>query len=192
MKPVLVIGASSFGKLLRNLLEDTGREFAGYVDDFNEGDGIIGRRSDLGARFTANDFDLVLAVGYRHLAARLQIFEEASALGFHFPALAHPRAYVSDKATVGAGSMVMAGANVDAFAQVDSLCVLWPGSIVSHDSVVGRNCFLSPGATLCGFVTLGDSTFMGAGSVVVDGADVPPGAFIKAASRLDRKALVAP
>lgn len=187
-----MIGASSFGRLLRNLIEDTGQEFAGYIDDFNTGPHVLGRRSDLGHRFFPQDFDLVMAVGYRHLPARLQIFAEASALGFRFPPFVHPRAYVSDKAEIGAGAMVMAGANVDAFAKVEKLAVLWPGAIVSHDSVIGENSFLSPGATVCGFVTVGGSTFMGAGSVVVDGVGVPSGSFIKAGTRYDRKTQVEP
>lgn len=188
MKPLLIIGASSFGRLIQVLAEECGREVEGFIDDFHSGKEIVGDRSKLGSRYTPDRFDLVLAVGYRHMAARLEIMAAHARQGFDFPALVHPQARVSRKAEIGAGCLVMAGANIDAFVQVESLCVLWPEAVVSHDTVVGTNCFLSPGAVLCGFVNVGASTFIGAGSVVVDGTTIPPGSFIKAGIRHSTKA----
>lgn len=184
MKPLLVIGGASFGRLVSVLVEECGRTFAGYVDDFNTGGGIVGTRADLGTGIAPTGFDLVLGVGYKDLAARWRVYEEAVAKGFHFPTLVHPRAVVSRHARVAEGCLVMAGASVDAFASLEQACVLWPGAIVSHDSRIGRNTFLSPNATVCGFVNLGHSSFLGAGSVVVDHATLPEGTFAKACSRI--------
>lgn len=183
MKPLLIIGASSFGRLVQVLAEDCGREVAGFIDDFNSGGEIVGDRGELGTRLSPARFDLALGVGYRHLTARRNIMATHVSQGFDFPPLIHPQARISRKARIGEGCLVMAGADVDAFARIDTLCVLWPGAIVSHDTVVGSNCFLSPGAVLCGFVTVGASTFVGAGSVVVDGTAIPADSFIKAGTR---------
>lgn len=184
MKPVVVIGGSSFGRLVRVLVEECGRTFAGFVDDFNIREDIVGTRAALGAGIAAADFELVLGVGYNDLPARWRVYEEAVARGFYFPPLVHPRAVVSGHARVADGCLVMAGAAVDAFADLGPACVLWPGSVVSHDSTIGRNTFISPNATICGFVDLGHSSFLGAGSVVVDHATLPERTFAKACSRI--------
>lgn len=187
MKPVLVVGGTSFGRLVRLLVEESGRTFAGFVDDFNTGDGIIGTRSDFGVRITCSDFDLALGVGYKDLAARWRVYEEAVAQGFRFPALVHPRAVVSAHARVADGCLVMAGSAVDAFASLAPACVLWPGAVVSHDSTIGANTFISPNATICGFVNIGQSSFLGAGCVVTDHTALPAGAFVKAAERIGKR-----
>lgn len=183
MKPLLIIASSTFGRLVRTLAEDVGYEVAGFIDDVHQGEGILGDRTALGTRFTPDTYVLAMAIGYSHLPARLELYRECVAKGFAFPALVHPRAYVSRHATIGDGCIVMAGANVDAFSTIKSISVLWPTSVVSHDCIVGANTFISPNATLCGFVSVGHSTFIGAGSVIVDGSRLPERSFVKSASR---------
>lgn len=183
MKPLLIIGASSFGRLLQVLAEDAGREVAGFIDDVSTDTGLYGRTTDLGTKLSADDYDLVMAIGYRHLERRLALFNQLTQDGFAFPALQHPTAYVSRKASIGAGAIIMAGANVDAFATVGPACVLWPQSTVSHDCLIETNTFISPAATLCGFVVVGHSSFIGANSVIVDGSTLPASSFVKAGSR---------
>lgn len=183
MKPFLIIGGTSFGHLIETLIQACGYTVDGFVDDFNSGPRIVGRTPDLFSRSSANDFNLAMAIGYKHLATRLSMFNRLTEAGYKFPALIHPRALVSTCSTIGNGCILMAGANVDAFTTIQSLCVLWPGAIVSHDSQIGTNTFVSPNATLCGFVEIGESSFIGAGCVVVDGCSLPANSFVKAGSR---------
>lgn len=183
MKPLLVIGASSFGRLVKVLAEEAGREVLGHVDDSNAGDGIVGRTDELGSRISTQDADLAMAIGYRHMDARMAMFRRLLALGFEFPPLVHPRARVSPHASIGAGSLVMANADVDAFTDIRDLCVLWPRATISHDNTIGEGTFVSPAATLCGFVSVGALSFIGANCTIVDGSTLPPRSFIKAGSR---------
>ncbi|MEA5122816.1 hypothetical protein [Xanthomonas floridensis] len=183
MKPLLIIGASSFGRLLLVLAEDSGRQVKGFIDDFSTDEDVHGRTADLGQRLKPADYDLVMAIGYNHLERRNALFNQLSATGFCFPVLQHPAAHVNRTAIVGAGTMIMAGANVDAFAEIGSACVLWPESTISHDCRIGANTFISPAATLCGFVKVGDSSFIGANSVIIDSSILPPASFVKAGSR---------
>lgn len=185
MKALLVIGASSYGRLIRVIAEESGRSVAGFIDDTHEGPEILGTREALGSRLTPEDYDLAMAIGYSHLPARLALYYECLQKGFHFPPLVHPRAQVSTHARVGPGCVIMASANVDAFSEIEPLCVLWPAAVVSHDCVIRSNTFLSPNSTICGFVEVGHSTFVGAGSVVVNNCRVPDGTFVKAAMRYE-------
>ena len=183
-RPVAVIGASSFGRLVRALLVDTGHGFAGFLDDFATGPDILGPLDKLREPGFPDRVSLALAIGYRDLEARLGVFRLALEQGFQLPALVHPRAYVSTEAALGPGCIVMAGASVDAFARVEGACVLWPGSIVSHDARIGENTFISPNATVCGFSQVGHSSFLGAGCTVVNNVELPPSSFVKASQRV--------
>lgn len=183
MKQLLIIGASSFGRLLQILAEDAGRTVAGFVDDFAEEGTVSGRTSDLGPTLHSEAFDLVMAIGYHHLERRIELFDQLRQRGFAFPPLVHPAAHVSRKAGIGEGTLVMAGANIDAFAEIDAACVLWPNVTISHDCHIGRNTFISPAATLCGFVDVGPSSFIGANSVIIDSSVLPASSFVKAGSR---------
>lgn len=183
MKPLLIIAASPFGRLMSVLAQECGRTVAGFVDDTTTGPNILGTTGDLGRALAVSDHELVLAIGYKHLQARLSLFGRLRATGFRFPALIHPTARVSPHAKVGDGCLVMAGANVDAFTEIGDACVLWPNATVSHDNNVGRNTFISPAATLCGFVTVGEGSFIGANSTIVDGSTLAEGAFVKASAR---------
>jgi sugar O-acyltransferase (sialic acid O-acetyltransferase NeuD family) len=183
LKPALIIGASSFGRLVRVLAEEAGVAVAGFVDDFNSSENILGRTDDLGTRLKPEDFDLIMGIGYKHMEARGKMFGDLVRAGFDFPTLRHPTARISSRATLGAGCLVMAGVDIDSFTRIEDACVIWPHATISHDNRIGGNTFVSPGATLCGFVAVGDSSFIGANSTIVDGSSLPPHSFVKAGSR---------
>lgn len=177
---LLVYGSGDLGRVARDLLARCGHEFAGFVNDFEREEGVLGGFEEVRQRHRPGEFGVVLAVGYKDLAARWRVYQRVKAAGYSLPALVHPAAYVHSLPAIGEGSMVMARAIVDVDARIAEACVLWPGANVSHDTAVGRNCFLSPNCALCGFVSLGDHCFVGAGAVVVDHRQVPAGTRIKA------------
>lgn len=188
MRPLLIIGGSPFGRLVRALAEDADRDIAGFVDDFNQGESILGRTDELGTRFAPADVDLAMAIGYNHLEARLAMFRRLIERGFEFPTLVHPTARISARASLGAGCLVMANADIDAFTRIGDACVVWPNATISHDNTIGESTFVSPAATLCGFVSVGELSFIGANSTIVDGSVLPPRSFVKAASRHNSRA----
>jgi len=179
---VLVYGASIFGRVVRQLILDCGLGFAGYVDDWNKGSEIVGALADLQGRLDPAEFDIVLGVGYKHMAARREIAERVRSSGFKLPALVHPRAHVSSTARISDGALVMAAAVVDTESIAGPLSVLWPGAILNHHAVLEGNTFLSPGSIVCGNTRLGTDCFVGAGAVVADGLEVPSHTFVKAGS----------
>jgi sugar O-acyltransferase (sialic acid O-acetyltransferase NeuD family) len=178
----LIYGSKDFAIILRGFLEYHQMPFAGFIDDFSTGDGIIGSFSDVTLKYNPDEYEIVLGVGYTNLEARLQIFNKIKSAGFTIATLIHEKAYVRSPANIGEGSIVMAQACVDCNAVLEDVTVLWPGVVVNHDSRVGRNSFLSPNSTICGFVTIGENTFVGAGAVIVDHLEIPPGSFVKAGS----------
>ena len=181
-KEVLVYGASTFGHVVRALVGDCGHKFAGFIDDRIQGPEIVGNLETLLSRSLAGDFEVAMAIGYRHLDARLALFHRLHSAGYRFATLVHPAAYAAGSARLGEGALLMAHASVDTDAVLGDLVVLWPGAIVSHHSEVGCNTFLAPGAIVCGITRVGTSCFIGAGAVITDGVSVSDGSFVKASS----------
>jgi sugar O-acyltransferase (sialic acid O-acetyltransferase NeuD family) len=176
----LVYGSLDFGHVIRDLIGQCGYEFAGFVDDFNEGKEIVGTLEQAAQSHPPSGFRIAIAVGYNNLKARWEATQKALRAGYHLPVLIHPRAYVRSVEKVGAGTIIMAGALIDSNTLIEENVVIWPGAVVSHDSRVGANTFLSPNCTLCGFVTVGHSCFVGAGATITNQVTVPDESFIKA------------
>lgn len=135
--------------------------------------------------------EVVLALGNNNvrlaLAARL-------AGKARFAVVVHPSAAVLPTATLGPGTVVLAGAVVNTDARVGAHVVVNSGAIVEHDCVledgvsispgacmggrvhVGRGAFVATGVTLAPRVRVGERAVVGAGSVVV--RDVPARALV--------------
>ena len=180
---VLVYGSRLFGQVIRCLVEDCGHEFAGFIDDTYQGEGVLGPFDSVQQTFPPSKFYCVNAVGYSDLSARRSVTTRITDAGYTMPVLVHPRAYVSATSAVGPGTFVMAGALVDCRVTLADNVVVWPGVCVSHDCHIGANTFLSPNGTVCGDCRVGADCFVGAGAVIVSHADVPDRTRIKALER---------
>jgi len=181
---ILVYGSTTFGSVVRVLVEECGHEFAGFIDDVTpSGPDVLGSFDTVKTTHPAAGFACVNAVGYNDLAARQRVSDRIVAAGYASPSLIHPRAIVGRESRVGAGAMVMAGAIVDTRVDLGPCVVMWPGAVVAHDTAIGANTFLSPNSTICGCCQVGAHCFVGAAAVVVDHATVPAATRIKAAER---------
>lgn len=177
---MLIYGSGIYARLLRNLLEQLAIDCFGYIDDFHQGESIVGNYDDAKHTFPPTRCGIVIGVGYKHFDERWRIFQQVKADGYLVPSLIHPAAYVANRNVVGAGSVVMAGAVLDTRATLGELCVVWPGACVNHDTRVGRNTFISPNATVCGNVSVGEFVFIGAGAIIADHLQIADNVFIPA------------
>lgn len=180
LKPVLVLGASEFGQTVRELVVACGRRFAGFVDDWQSGPEIVATQASVCASHAPDRYDVALAVGYKHIAARRELAHHLRGLGYAITPLVHPQAYVAPSASIDEGAVVMARAAIDVRVRIGPLTVVWPGAIVSHDCAFDGNTFVSPGAVICGRCRIGADSFIGAGSIIVNDVIVPAGTFLKA------------
>ena len=96
----------------------------------------------------------------RQMIGRMQVKRWASVV--------HPRAIVLPSATIGAGTVIMPGAIVNARSMIGNHCIVNSGAIVEHDVRVGHCTHLSPGTVVGGGAEIGDNCFVGLGSRVRD------------------------
>ena len=182
MAKILIYGSRDFGVVLKRLVIQCGHEFIGFVDDWHTGPEVLGTFDQVSMKWPAGSCEVVLAVGYKHLAARRKLLIALQDSGYDVCTLIHPAAVVSPDSRLEAGVTIMAGAVIDSNAVVGAGSVVWPGAVLNHDVNVGANSFISPNATVCGYVNLGESCFVGAGATIVDHIDAPAHTFIKAGS----------
>lgn len=101
--------------------------------------------------------------------SRIRLYQHATTLGFQLPVIIAPTAHVSRHATIGAGTIVMHGAIINAGAMVGNNCIINTRSLLEHDATVEDHCHISTGAILNGDVSIGAGSFVGSGSIIKEG-----------------------
>jgi sugar O-acyltransferase (sialic acid O-acetyltransferase NeuD family) len=112
-----------------------------------------------------NHFKYLVAVGSN--SVRCSIFLKLLKKGGEPCTIIHPSATISAAATIGAGTVVMAGVQVNSCATIGSNVILNTGSSVDHDCKIGDHVHLCPGTHVAGTVEIGDLTMIGTGSCII-------------------------
>lgn len=178
MRSLLIIGSGGHGRSVLDCALATG-EYGEIVFASNEdeptpipGYEILDERklalNDIQDRFNA----VAVAIGDNR--ARLLKTRALLARGIGLPAFVHPCAYVSPLASVGTGSVVLAGAVVNAFAEVGTGCIVNTCAVVEHECRLGDGVHLSPGAVVAGGSSVGEGSWLCANSVVSDHVGICP------------------
>ena len=183
MKRLAVLGASGHGKVVAEIAECCGWQQIEFFDDAWPGirkNGVwqvVGDTNALLARLASYD-GAVVAIGNNVIRHRK--LQALKAAGAYLVSLIHPAATVSRYATVGFGSVVMAGVIVNAGASIGSGAILNTGCSVDHDCELGEAVHVSPGARLAGGVHVGDHSWIGIGASVRQGITIGARAVIGA------------
>lgn len=91
-------------------------------------------------------------------------------------------AYVSPKAVVGSGSVVLHGAIVNVGATIGDFSIVNSRALVEHDVSIGDESHISTGAIINGGAKISERVFIGSGAVVFQKASVLEGAIVPAGS----------
>lgn len=180
---LLVWGGGGHGKVVADLIRALGHRVAGFIDAdprklgavVEPGGAAVVVSQDEFMRLAVDGHELPFAGGAVALAvgANRPRLRGLPLLGGRVaPALIHPAATVSPSARVGRGSVVLAGAVLNADAGVGDATIVNTGAIVEHDCVIGDGVHLSPRATLCGGVQVGEGSWICAGATVIPGVRV--------------------
>jgi acetyltransferase EpsM len=118
--------------------------------------------------------------GFGNGPARVKLSEMARARGLHLATAIHPQAIVASDVTIGAGTVIAAGAVINPATQIGEHVIINTGACVDHDCIIEDGAHVCPGARLGGHVTIGRTSWVGIGATVIDhisiGADTLIGA----------------
>ncbi len=116
----------------------------------------------------------------RQPTRRVELYEKLMDLEFRLPTVYHMRSDVSPTAELGDGTVVMAGAIINARAIVGRNVIVNTGSVIEHEARIGDHVHIAPGAMVGGDVGIEPRVHVGMGAVVLEGVTVGQGAVIGA------------
>lgn len=123
---------------------------------------------------------IILGIGDNRI--RTLLFNELKMIKAEVLTIIHPEAWVSPNASLGEGSVVLAGAIVNHSAAIGKACIINTRAVVEHDCIVEHGAHVSPGAVLCGGVHVGTESWIGASSVVRENISIGRNCIIGAGS----------
>lgn len=113
---------------------------------------------------------------------RISIFQKLLDVGFILPTIVSPFAYVSPRASIGPGTIVMHGATINAGAVVGRNCIINSQANLDHEVIIGDHSHISTGAIINGGVVVGHGSFVGSGSVIKQNIKLGSRVFIQMGS----------
>lgn len=164
-----LLGASGHGKVLADMAELLGWQHIDFYDDAwpkvvtNGPWPVLGNTARL-MECLAEYQGVVVAIGNNSI--RLAKLAELKEHGARLVSLVHPAAVVSRHARLEGGTVVMAGAVINACAQVGEGCIINTNASVDHDCILAPGVHISPGANLAGGVNVGQGSWVGIGACV--------------------------
>ncbi len=177
---LLLVGAGGFGRVV---LEHTIHDYdCSFLDDGPEigtlvcGIPIIGRTNEL-EKFFGEYTKLIVTIGNNALRERL--YKTAFAIGYSFPNIIAPSAYISPFATIGNGCVILNNAVVQNEAKVGNGCILNPGVEAHHGSSIGDYCLIYTNSVVRSLTHVGNRVWIGSTVTVSTYANVQDDAIIE-------------
>ena len=181
---LLVAGAGGHGKVVADAAAMSGKfEVVAFLDDRYPGITTVGKWRVLGklsdAPSKVDEFGAFVAA-FGDASLRLRALEMAVNQGFSLAVVVHPSATLAGSVTLGAGTVVLAGAVVNIDAALGRGCIINTGAVVEHDCRLEEGVHVCPGASVAGEVRIGRCSWIGIGACVTQrimiGNDVIVGA----------------
>ena len=171
-KKLTIVGASGHGKVIADIAEQLGFIVNFYDDAYPskthiEHWPIYGSCADLIALNNVDNkhiIDVVVAIGNNDIRQqKIQLLQQN---GFNLITLIAPTAVISQYATIAQGSVVFAGAIINAFSKIGMGCIVNTAAVVEHDCVIDDFTHICPNVALAGGVIVGSKSWVGIGSQV--------------------------
>lgn len=172
---LLLVGAGGFGRMAA---EQAMLQYdCAFVDDGQPvgteicGIPVVGSLADLPE--LRKEYGL-LVVGIGNNQFRAQVYEKAKALGYGFPNIVAPSAYISPYTKLECGCVVLQNACVQNGASIGNGVLLNAGTEIHCDvALIYTNSVVCTGATVGNFARIGSNCTICNNATVLDDADIP-------------------
>ena len=168
---LLLVGAGGFGRVVSELAR-LDYDCAFIDDGVNKGSivcgiKVIGNTTNLGELFSTYK-NIVITIGNNSI--RKRIYEQTSKIGYSFPNLIHPSAYISPYANIGKGCVVLNNACIQNGASVGDLVLLNVGVEIHHDSFVDDFSLIYTNSVVRTYAKVGKCVKIGSNTTICNNA----------------------
>lgn len=171
-KKLVIIGASGHGKVVADIARECGYSDIIFLDDditkkYCGCCQVVGTSQDV---HKFEDWEFIVAIGNAKIRKKIQ--NSLKDEGLCITTLIHPNAVMGSEVVIGTGSVVMAGAVINAHAHMGEGCIINTCASVDHDCVLSDYVHVSVGVHVAGTVTIGEGTWIGAGATVSNNVEI--------------------
>lgn len=175
MDNLLIIGAGGHGKVVLEAAELQGKwNKITFLDDREDTKSvlehpIIDRLSQY-EKYRNEYKYAIIAIGNNE--KRLEWIEKLLKVGYKIPTIIHPKASVSRYSSIEMGTVVLAGAVVNAGTSIGKGCIININASIDHETVVCDGVHVCSGAVVRSECWIGKGCFIEAGSCVRSGEKI--------------------
>ena len=185
-KPILIIGAGGHAKSCLDIIENSKNFFvAGFVSKTHSlNDNIFGYKvlsnKDNFEYFFPKIKNAAICIGQiKSSKKRESLYEKLKKIGFDLPVFFPTNAYVSKKAKIEEGTIIMNKCVINSNVIIGKCCIVNTSSVIEHDTKIGHFCHVSTSVTVNGGCDIGEGSFIGSGSVLRESLKIKKKTFIK-------------
>lgn len=172
MRKIIIVGNGGHAKVLKEALNLTGETDIIALDDDDEIQ-----------KYSIKEVELVNGIGSAgSVQLRASIFAKFKYLGYKFASVIHPTAILSNKATIGEGVQIMAGAIIQTEVKIADNVLINTGTIIDHECVINDHCHIAPGTVFSGNIIVEKNVHVGTGCSVIQNINIGQNSIIGAGS----------
>ncbi len=188
-RPLILVGGGGHCKSVIEAAESAEFEIKGILDlpQFRGSKilnyEVIGNDDDIPKYVDECDFVITLG-SIKNASYRIRLHNLVQDAGGRCATIIASTAYVSKYATIGEGSVVLHGANINAGSIIGKSVIINSCANLEHDVEVGDFCHISTGAMINGTSRVGENSFVGSGSIIANNVIIGSNVTIGAGSVL--------
>ena len=171
MKNIILLGAGGHCKSCIDVIEKENKYRILCIIDNNSKKKKLFNYKIFSENFLLKKKNLLafVAVGQiKNYRIRQKLFNKLLSLNFKIPFIISPLSYISPKASVGVGTIIMHGVIVNAGAQIGKNCIINTNSVIEHGVKIKDHTHISTGVIINGETVIGSKVFIGSGSVIAN------------------------
>ncbi|HEX5310954.1 acetyltransferase [Aquabacterium sp.] len=194
MDNIVIVGSSGHAKVIIDIVEKAGQyRLIGLLDRFRQigeltsGHAVLGGEEHLPDLIQTHQIaGVIVGIGDNFVRAQVAARIRALCPDLPFVSAIHPSAQIGKGVSIGAGTVVMAGACINPDTRVGEHCIVNTRASLDHDSVLGDYASLAPGVTTGGGCNIGPYAAISIGATLIHRVEIGEHAVIGAGAVVTR------